>query len=100
MLTGLLQPDKGRIQILGEDIWQTPATVKRWDRCRTRKHEFVERLTAPEYLEFVAGMYGLDASTARSRSQELLDLIRIVGQIRDPARRFLQRHKKPLWPPL
>jgi len=80
MLTGLLQPDKGRIQILGEDIWQTPAKVKRWIGVVPENMSLFERLTAPEYLEFVAGMYGLDASTARSRSQELLDLMQLSAK--------------------
>jgi ABC-2 type transport system ATP-binding protein len=32
-----------------------------------------ERLTGPEYLEFVGRMYGLDKATTRKRGEELLE---------------------------
>jgi ABC-2 type transport system ATP-binding protein len=80
MLTGLLQPDRGSIRILGQDIWQKPAQVKQWIGVVPENMSLFERLTAPEYLEFVAGMYGLSASVARTRTQELLDLMQLSGK--------------------
>lgn len=77
MLTGLLKPDKGQIRILGEDIWRSPARVKRWIGVVPENMSLFERLTAPEYLEFVAGMYQLPPAVARARSEELLELMHL-----------------------
>jgi len=39
-----------------------------------------ERLTAPEYLEFVGRMYGLDKPTTRKRSEELLEFMQLADR--------------------
>jgi len=40
----------------------------------------VERLSAPEYLEFVGRMYGLDKATTRKRSDELLEFMQLADR--------------------
>ena len=35
-----------------------------------------DKLTPLEYLEFVAGLWGIDAGVAEARAQELLELAR------------------------
>jgi len=38
------------------------------------------RLTAPEYLHFVGGMYGLDRATTHQRTEELLEFMQLAGE--------------------
>lgn len=80
MITGLLKPDHGQIRVLGEDIWRTPARVKQWIGVVPENMSLFERLTAPEYLEFVGGMYQLPPAIARARSEELLALMQLHHQ--------------------
>jgi ABC-2 type transport system ATP-binding protein len=74
MLTGLLAPSAGRIQILGEDT-SDPAralAVKQRIGVVPENLALWENLTAREYLTFVGRMYGLDLAVVRERAQELL----------------------------
>jgi ABC-2 type transport system ATP-binding protein len=80
MLTGLLRPDSGQVQILGYDLWRQPEQVKRLIGVVPENMNLFERLTAPEYLEFAGGMYGLSPREARARSEELLELMQLTSQ--------------------
>src|ERR1039458_6348629 len=65
MLTGLLAPTSGSIQILGMDFAPNAIEVKRHIGVVPEGMALFGRLTAPEYLHFVARMYGLDQATTR-----------------------------------
>src|ERR1700748_2429983 len=75
MLTGLLAPSSGRIALLGLDFGQNLVEVKRQIGVVPEGMGLFERLSAPEYLEFVGRMYGLDNATTRKRSDELLEFM-------------------------
>src|SRR6202171_6611014 len=60
MLTGLLSPTSGRMQLLGIDFLQNPTEVKRQIGVVPEGMGLFERLTGTEYLRFVGRMYGLD----------------------------------------
>jgi len=72
MLTGLLAPSSGSIQILGLDAIADPIEVKRQIGVVHEGLALFGRLTASEYLRFVGRMYGLDRTTAADRTEELL----------------------------
>ncbi len=80
MLTGLLAPTAGRIQILGHDLTQNPVVVKRHIGVVPEGMALFGRLTGAEYLNFVGRMYGLDRDTAAVRSAELLDFMELADQ--------------------
>jgi ABC-2 type transport system ATP-binding protein len=80
MLTGLLAPSSGRIQILGVDLRQDSVDVKRQIGVVPEGMALFGRLTGFEYLSFVGRMYGLDRSTAAKRAAELLDFMQLVDQ--------------------
>src|SRR6202162_5771372 len=63
ILTGLLAPTSGSIQILGLDALANPIEVKRQIGVVPEGLALLGRLTAAEYLRFVGRMYGLDAAT-------------------------------------
>ncbi|HVG25958.1 MAG TPA: ABC transporter ATP-binding protein [Acidobacteriaceae bacterium] len=80
MLTGLLAPSTGTIQILGENLLTNPLEVKRQIGVVPEGMALFGRLTAAEYLEFVGRMYGLDRQTTRERSEELLDFMGLANE--------------------
>jgi len=80
MLTGLLAPTSGRIQILGTDMASNPVEVKRQIGVVPEGMALFGRLTGSEYLNFVGRMYGLDAATSAQRTGELLEFMQLVDQ--------------------
>jgi ABC-2 type transport system ATP-binding protein len=80
MLTGLLAPTSGRMQILGVDLTQDSVEVKRQIGVVPEGMALFGRLTGSEYLNFVGRMYGLDRVTAAKRTAELLDFMQLTDQ--------------------
>jgi ABC-2 type transport system ATP-binding protein len=82
MLTGLLAPSEGRIALLGKDFGENLIELKRQIGVVPEGMGLFERLSAPEYLEFVGRMYGLDKATTRKRSEELLEFMQLADRSR------------------
>src|ERR1700739_191776 len=82
MLTGLLAPTSGRIQILGRDFAEHRVEVKRQIGVVPEGLALFGRLTGAEYLTFVGRMYGLDRDTCARRATELLDFLQLAEQPR------------------
>jgi ABC-2 type transport system ATP-binding protein len=80
MLTGLLAPTAGRIEILGVDLANNPVEVKRQIGVVPEGMALFGRLTGAEFLNFVGRMYGLERKTAAQRSAELLDFTQLADQ--------------------
>jgi len=80
MLTGLLAPTSGRMNLLGLDFAAQPVEVKRQIGVVPEGMGLFERLTGAEYLNFVGRMYGLDKATTRQRSAELLDFMNLADR--------------------
>jgi ABC-2 type transport system ATP-binding protein len=80
MMTGLLAPTTGTIQILGEDLFQNPLEVKRNIGVVQEGTALFGKLTAREYLEFVGRMYGLDRRTSQERTAELLEFMNLADE--------------------
>ena len=80
MLTGLLAPSSGRMQILGVDFTDNPVEVKRQIGVVPEGMALFGRLTGAEYLNFVGRMYGLDRTTAAKRTTELLEFMQLTDQ--------------------
>jgi ABC-2 type transport system ATP-binding protein len=82
MLTGLLAPSSGSIQVLGMDFATHAIEVKRQIGVVPEGMALFGRLTAPEYLRFVGKMYGLDHATTMQRSEELLEFMNLASETR------------------
>jgi len=80
MLTGLLEPSGGNIQILGEDLIANPVEVKRHIGVVPEGMALFGKLTATEYLHFVGRMYGLDKPTTQQRTTELLEFMGLANE--------------------
>ena len=82
MLTGLLEPSAGTIEILGQPFWSGALDLKRQIGVVPEGMALLGRLTAPEYLRFVGRMYGLDRETTNRRTEELLDFMQLANETR------------------
>jgi ABC-2 type transport system ATP-binding protein len=80
MLTGLLAPTSGHVQLLGLDFATHPLEVKRQIGVVPESLALFGRLTGSEYLRFVGRMYGLDRETTNGRTQELLDFMNLAAE--------------------
>lgn len=80
MLTGLLAPSSGRMEILGLDLEKNPVEVKRQIGVVPEGLALFGRLTGAEYLNFSGRMYGLDRETAAKRTSELLEFMQLADQ--------------------
>lgn len=72
MLTGLLTPSSGEVQVLGKDVAAHGEALKSHIGYMTQKFSLYGTLTVLENLEFVAAIYGLRREQAKTRIQELL----------------------------
>ena len=80
MLTGLLEPTSGSIEILGQAFTAGALDLKRQIGVVPEGMALLGRLTASEYLRFVGRMYGLDRNTTNLRTQELLDFMQLANE--------------------
>lgn len=80
MLTGLLAPTSGSMQILGLDLATHLVEVKRQIGVVPEGMALFGRLTGSEFLNFAGRMYGLDRDTAAQRTAELLDFMELSAQ--------------------
>src|ERR1700723_987009 len=77
ILTGLLAPTSGRMELMGLDFERSPIDVKRQIGVVPEGMGLFERLTGSEYLHFVGRMYGLDGRTTEKRTEELWELMQL-----------------------
>jgi ABC-2 type transport system ATP-binding protein len=82
MLTGLLEPTAGSIEILGKPFSASALDLKRQIGVVPEGMALMGRLTAPEYLRFVGRMYGLERETVNRRTEELLEFMQLADERR------------------
>src|ERR1700720_5024889 len=73
MVVGLLRPDAGSICVLGVDALSDPVAAKQVMAWVSDEPMIYDKLTPFEYLEFVGGLWGLDAAVAQARARDLID---------------------------
>jgi ABC-2 type transport system ATP-binding protein len=79
MMTGLLRPDAGRIQINGLDVWADPVAAKAIIGAVPSEARLFERLSGEEMLEYAGRLRGLPVGEARSRVAQLLDVLDLTA---------------------
>jgi len=77
-LTGLMRPTAGTFRLLGLDPIAEPVAVKKRIGVVPEDLGLFDRLTGAETLSFVGQVYGLDASSLRTRSTELLEVMDLM----------------------
>lgn len=78
MIAGLLKPSSGRIEVLGRDVVTHPLETKRDVGAMPEEMALLEMLSGPQYLRFVARMYGLSTELADARAAELMDRLELA----------------------
>ena len=73
MVAGLLTPDAGSVEIFGIDLAADPAGAKQNIAYLPDEPMLYAKLKPTEYLEFVAGLWGIEAAEAEPRARRLLD---------------------------
>ena len=88
MISGLLRPTRGRIEVDGIDLAHDPAAVKRRLGVVPQEIALYEDLSARENLDFWGGIYGLRGTALRERRDELLRMVGLFDRAREPVRQF------------
>jgi len=77
MTAGLMLPDSGAIEVYGADVLKDPTATKRITAWLPDEPALYDKLDPMEYLEFVAGLWGVDPDVAMSRARELLEVLEL-----------------------
>jgi ABC-2 type transport system ATP-binding protein len=75
MVAGLLQPDAGDISICGIDALKDPVAAKSVMAWVPDEPMIYDKLDPMEYLEFVAGLWAMDAERAQRQAHELIKIL-------------------------
>lgn len=90
MLTGLIPPTSGSIELLGMPLPDRALDIKRRIGLVPDESLLFDRLTGAEFLEFVGRMYGLARPLAKDRAISLLKLF----ELEDTGRKLIAEYSK------
>ena len=77
MIAGLLQPTSGTISLAGHDLSREPVEAKAALGFIPDRPFLYEKLSATEFLRFVAGIYGFDGNGLEGSIHKLLTLVEL-----------------------
>ncbi len=78
LLTGLLKPSSGEIEVLGYKLPQEAEKLRLHIGYMTQKFSLYDDLTVKENLQFIARIYCLSATAQRKRIDELLSVYELT----------------------
>src|SRR5476649_1031408 len=81
IVAGLLRADFGVVRVLGHDIAENPRAAKSALAFLPDDPLLYGKLRPLEYLEFVAGLWSIDAATAQARAEELLATLGLEDKV-------------------
>jgi ABC-2 type transport system ATP-binding protein len=94
MTAGLTKPDSGTIRVFGVDALADPVAAKRLIAWLPDEPMLYDKLNPMEYLEFVAGLWGVPGKVARARAQELLEWLALWEHRRERCEGFSRGMKQ------
>lgn len=77
MVAGLVNPDAGSISVFGVDALADPLAAKRLIAWLPDEPMLYDKLTAWEYLEFIAGLWRVPPKLAAERAEALLQRLEL-----------------------
>ncbi len=80
MVAGLLKPDAGTIKVFGVNVVKEPIEAKRIIAWLPDEPMLYDKLTPLEYLEFIAGLWGVDPAVANEKAESLLKMLDLWDQ--------------------
>jgi len=96
MVAGLLAPDAGTVEVFGVDLAHDPAGAKRAMAYLPDDPMLYAKLKPTEYLEFVAGLWGIEAAEAEPRARRLLDWLELTAHAHELTEGFSRGMKQKL----
>src|SRR5438132_1808793 len=94
MVVGLLRADAGSITIDGIDALADPIAAKQVTAWLSDEPMIYDRLTPFEYLEFVAGLWGIDRSVAEAHARELISWLGLNPHAHERCEKFSRGMKQ------
>jgi ABC-2 type transport system ATP-binding protein len=94
MITGLLSPTYGNINIGDFDAWQNPIDSKYLLGYIPDQPFLYEKLTGREFLFFSGGLYDIKKSVLKNKIDELIDLLKIESWIDKRTEEYSQGMKQ------
>jgi ABC-2 type transport system ATP-binding protein len=88
MIAGLLRPDAGTIRVGGVDALADPVAAKKIMAWISDEPMIYDKLTPREYLEFVAGLWGIQPALAEARAEELLGWLGLTAHANERCEAF------------
>ena len=88
IVAGVLRPDAGSVSVLGIDALAHPIEAKRLIAWVSDEPMIYDQLTPFEYLEFVAGLWGVDATAAEAQARALLDWLDLGSHANERCQSF------------
>ena len=96
MVAGLVAPDAGSIEVFGADLASTPQQAKRRMAYLPDDPMLYGKLKPTEYLEFVAGLWGVPAREAETRAHRLLEWLELAPHAHELTEGFSRGMKQKL----
>ncbi len=80
MMAGLLKPTSGQVTVHQFDLWKEPNLAKREIGLVLDTPFLYEKLTAREFLQFLADIYKIERPVAQKRIQQLFELFELENK--------------------
>jgi len=74
LVTGQLRPSKGRIDVLGEPIWNNPSLYRRIGFC-PEQDAFYDRMTGMEWVTALVSLNGVGEAAARDMAARAIEAV-------------------------
>jgi ABC-2 type transport system ATP-binding protein len=94
IIAGIVKKDEGDVRLLGEKINPSDHKYKRNVGFVLETPHYIDKLTAREYLQFAATMYGIGSREAEKRIDELLDFLDLEGKKKERIESYSAGMKK------
>lgn len=96
MITGILNPDSGVVEIDGINIVKRPEEAKMRLGYVPDNPDIYDRLTGMEYLEFIGDVYGVSAGDRRDRIEKYMKMFEMERSFNDQIKSYSHGMKQKL----
>lgn len=83
MMTGLLEPTTGSIELMGINIWDAPIEAKRNIAYVPDQPNLYPKLSGIEFLSFISSVFQMPTKKFEQKSVELLDMFGLTARATD-----------------
>ncbi len=96
LMTGILNPDSGRITLENFDLEKNPIEAKRTFSFVPDSFEMFERLSGMEYLTFLADLYRVGDRERKEQTDKYLTMFELTDAVNQPIRSYSHGMKQKL----